>query len=90
MQDNEFEWNDDKAVRNFAEHGVSFELARSVFDDPFAFDLEDFREDYGEDRFNKIGMTADRLPHVTYTHRGERVRIIELPPAGQLPTWLRA
>ena len=27
-------------------------------------------------RFNKIGMTADRLPHVTYTHRGERVRII--------------
>jgi uncharacterized DUF497 family protein len=37
---------------------------------------EDLREDYGEDRFVLLGMVEDRLLHVTYTMREERVRII--------------
>lgn len=31
-----FEWDDAKAQSNIRKHGVSFELARSVFIDPFA------------------------------------------------------
>ena len=30
-----FEWDDAKARTNLAKHGVSFELAKRVWDDPF-------------------------------------------------------
>ena len=33
MQDAFFEWDDDKAASNLAEHDVSFEEARTVFGD---------------------------------------------------------
>jgi uncharacterized protein len=36
MNEDDFEWNDDKAAHNLAAHGVSFEAAREVFKDPFA------------------------------------------------------
>ena len=29
-----FEWDDRKAASNLAKHGVSFELAKAVWDDP--------------------------------------------------------
>jgi uncharacterized protein len=57
-------------------HGVTFEMARDVFKDPFAIDRPDDRYDYSEDRANIIGMVAARLLYVAYTMRGERIRII--------------
>lgn len=36
MEDDDFEWDDAKAARNLNGHGVSFEVARLAFDDPFA------------------------------------------------------
>ncbi len=30
----EFEWDEEKAPVNLAKHGVSFEEAKTVFDDP--------------------------------------------------------
>lgn len=36
-----FCWNDDKAASNLAKHGVSFELATYVFDDPMRIDEDD-------------------------------------------------
>ena len=41
MRDGEFERDDWKAKRNDREHGVTFELARLVFDDPNAIDRLD-------------------------------------------------
>ena len=39
-----FEWNDDKAIRNYIKHNVSFEEATNVFRDPLAKDdLDDQR-----------------------------------------------
>lgn len=77
MQDERFEWDDKKAARNYKDHGVTFEYARCVFDDRFAADFEDTRADYGEQRFNIIAMSpAGVLLHVTYTERGDRIRII--------------
>ena len=75
MQDDAFEWDDDKAARNLASHGVSFEAARLAFDDAFAVVREDSRQDYGEDRFILLGMVQERLLTVSYAMRGERVRI---------------
>jgi uncharacterized DUF497 family protein len=76
MQDDEFEWDDEKATRNLASHGVSFEAARLAFDDAFAVVREDRRQDYSEDRFILLGMVQEHLLAVSYTMRGERVRII--------------
>lgn len=42
-----FEWDDAKAASNAAKHGVRFEVAVHVFDDPMRVDLADDRKDYG-------------------------------------------
>jgi uncharacterized DUF497 family protein len=76
MQDDEFEWDDAKAARNLASHGVSFEAARLAFDDAFAVVREDRRQDYSEDRFILPGMVQEHVLVVRYAMRGERVRII--------------
>jgi uncharacterized DUF497 family protein len=55
-----FEWDNAKAQANLRAHGVSFDLAKSVFKDPFAIELCDDREDYGEERFILIGLYPDR------------------------------
>ncbi|NJO37162.1 MAG: BrnT family toxin [Rhizobiales bacterium] len=76
MRDDEFEWDDEKAAHNAEKHGVTFEEARPVFRDPFAIELLDDREDYGEDRFILIGMSATGVLVVVYVDRQERNRII--------------
>jgi uncharacterized DUF497 family protein len=76
MNDAAFEWDESKAAKNYAAHGVSFEAAREVFKDPFAIEWLDKREAYGEDRFVIIGMAEGRLLHVAYTMRGDVIRII--------------
>lgn len=76
VEDDDFEWDDAKAAQNLASHGVSFEAARLVFDDPFAVVREDRRQGYGEDRYILLGMVQDRLLAIAYTQRGARVRII--------------
>ena len=41
MSDMDFEWDDAKAARNAAKHGVSFEIAREAFDDPNSIEEAD-------------------------------------------------
>ena len=76
MNDDSFEWDDTKAVENYATHGVRFETARDVFKDAFAVDWLDERVPYGEDRYATIGMAEDRLLFVAYAMRGDKIRII--------------
>ena len=70
-----FEWDDDKAATNWKDHGVSFEQAVRALRDPFAVERFDDREDYGEERVNLLGTCDGVILHVTYTERGERIRI---------------
>jgi uncharacterized protein len=73
----EFEWNGAKAKANFRRHGVSFDLAKAVFSDPFAVERLDEREEHGEERFVIIGAAeGEALLFVAYTEREERIRII--------------
>jgi uncharacterized DUF497 family protein len=58
MKDDRLEWSDAKARANLIDHGVCFEAARLVFDDPRGLDEIDNRFDYGEDRFNITGMAG--------------------------------
>jgi uncharacterized DUF497 family protein len=83
MDDGTFQWDDAKAAANYAKHGVRFEAARDVFDDPFALDWADDGQDQGEQRFATIGMVEGRLLFVAYKMRGDTIRIISarLPEA---------
>ena len=82
----EFEWHKTKAEANFRAHGVSFDLAKTVFRDPFAIERLDDREDYGEARFVLIGMAEGNiLLFVAYTERkdNESIRLISARRATQ-------
>jgi hypothetical protein len=73
----EFEWDTAKAKANFRRHGVSFDLAKTVFKDPFAIERIDDREEHDEERFVIIGAGEGKvLLFVAYTEREERIRII--------------
>jgi uncharacterized DUF497 family protein len=72
----EFDWKDAKALENEAKHGVSFEMAKKVFNDPFAIERLDDREDYGEERFILIGMAGGVVLSVVYTERNNRLWLI--------------
>ena len=71
-----FEWDARKAAQNEAAHGVSFETAAFVFDDPFALEWRDDREHYGEDRYVVLGTVDGKVLYVAYTMRGDVHRII--------------
>ncbi|MFC3326043.1 BrnT family toxin [Mesorhizobium cantuariense] len=45
----QFEWDPEKARRNLAKHGVAFDLAQRIFDDPLHLIVPDRFED-GEQR----------------------------------------
>ncbi len=80
----EFEWHSAKAEANLQAHGVSFELAKSVFQDPFAVEFLDDRQDYGEQRFVVVGMAEGGVVlYVAYTEREGRIRIIAARRATQ-------
>lgn len=80
----EFEWHDAKAEANWQAHGVSFDLATTVFKDAFAVERLDDREDYGEERFVIIGMAEGQIVlFVAYTVRDDRIRIISARRATQ-------
>lgn len=72
-----FEWDDEKAKSNLRKHGVAFE---KVYDFEFATSLErlDDRHDYGEERIIALGFIGSVLFTLTYTERGERIRVISL------------
>lgn len=71
-----FEWDPQKAARNWRDHGVTFDQGAKAISDPFAVEWIDEREDYGEERVNLLGMCDGVLLHVSYTERGENIRII--------------
>jgi len=51
----EFEWDTNKAKSNLIKHGIRFEEAVLVFDDPYHLSLQD-RHENGEFRWETIGL----------------------------------
>ena len=78
-----YEWDDAKNARNIAKHGVSFEMARLIFDGPVLTVVDD-RGDYGELREISIGIAQGAaFLTVVHTDRSGRVRIISARPASR-------
>ena len=72
----DFEWDENKNQTNIRDRGIDFNDAKNVFLDPFRMERLDSRADYGEIRFQVIGMVEGRLLFVVYTFRNENIRII--------------
>lgn len=73
------EWDTDKAEANYRKHGIRFEDAVRVFDDPLAVSEQD-RIENGEQRWRTIGMAGGCLlllvAHTVKIGDDEVIRII--------------
>jgi hypothetical protein len=70
----EFEWDPEKDAENIAKHGISFQMATTIFGRDRVERPSD-RDD--EERWCTTGKLADgKLWTVVYTKRGDHVRII--------------
>ncbi len=67
----QFEWDASKANSNEAKHGVSFEEAKTVFNDPNAITIFDPDHSRDEERYIDIGVSSQsRILVVVYTEKG--------------------
>ena len=75
-------WDEQKRRANVFRHGLDFEGCEAVFDGPVVT-VEDTRLPYGEQRINLLGWLQHQVIHMTYTERGEDLRVISLREATQ-------
>lgn len=73
----EFEWDYSKAINNVKKHYVAFDEAITCFYDPFQIAFYDPEHSNDEDREIMIATSnRQRILMVSYTIRGEKIRII--------------
>lgn len=82
MTGSAFDWDVKKAVANFEQHGVSFDEAATVFEDPLAKIHDDPDHSAYERRNIIIGQSIQgHLLLVSFTDRGSNIRLISARPA---------
>ena len=78
----EFEWTETKAAGNLTKHGVSFEEAKTVFEDRLYVNFYDPKHSLDEHRYIIIGQSnLGRILIVSYAEREDAIRLIS---AGEL------
>jgi uncharacterized DUF497 family protein len=76
-----FEWDAAKAAANLLQHGVSFEDAATVFQDPLAKIHDDPDHSASERRDIIVGHSIQgQLLLVSFTNRGSKLRLISARP----------
>jgi len=83
-----FTWDPRKELANKKKHGVSFEEAKEVFEDPFHLSLLDHRFSYFEERWITVGQSKRLrllvVANLFFSDDGEEVvRIISAREATQ-------
>jgi Ribonuclease toxin, BrnT, of type II toxin-antitoxin system len=68
-----YEWDENKNDSNLEKHGLSFETASLVFDDPNALSIPD-RIENGEERWQTIGMKRKHCDRHGRAHDQTRAR----------------
>ena len=79
----DFEWDESKSERCLAERGFDFAYAARAFFDPDRVVHADTRRNYGEERYQLMGMIEQRLFVLVYTPRPGAMRIISARKANQ-------
>ncbi|MCL1894620.1 MAG: BrnT family toxin [Holophagaceae bacterium] len=65
-------WDEKNAEEHWRKHRISFKKAAEVFNDPNCKTVRDNRFDYGEVRYNTLGMADDLLLLVvSHTYKDE-------------------
>jgi uncharacterized DUF497 family protein len=75
-----FEWDTNKARRNLAKHGVSFEESSTVFGDPRSLTIPDPAHSKVEERFATLGAS----------YRGKLLVVVHTRTRRQYPHHQRA
>jgi uncharacterized protein len=79
MSNLSFEWDERKAAANLRKHGVSFDEAKSVFQDENARLIDDPDHSHAEERFVLMGLSSTpRLLVVCHCYRSDNnvIRLI--------------
>ena len=71
----EYEWDEEKRLANVHKHGLDFQDARGIFEDP-CLEVEDRRKHYQEDRYILYGTMHGLIVVLVYTRRGDKIRCI--------------
>lgn len=77
-----FEWDKKKASSNVKAHGITFDEASEIFDDPLHISVLDMRFNYFEERWISMGRTSKNrlvvIGHLYCIEEGgkESIRII--------------
>jgi uncharacterized DUF497 family protein len=56
----QFDWDEVKAASNLRKHGVAFEIAMTIFNDPLMLTIFDPDHSEAEERWVSIGHASDR------------------------------
>jgi uncharacterized DUF497 family protein len=70
-----FIWNRLKAENNHRKHGITFEKATEIFNDPFFIEEYDEESSVNEDRYNITGFFNVRYITVSFALRDNLTRI---------------
>jgi uncharacterized protein len=74
-----FSWDENKNLINKAKHGISFEIAKLVFDDPLHISIQD-RHENGEERWQTLGLIDDLVillvAHTIHEKDSVEIRLI--------------
>jgi uncharacterized DUF497 family protein len=72
----QFEYDPHKSAANKTKHGIDFDEARALWDDPLLLEAPARTED--EPRFLAIGRIGGRHWSAVFVRRGESVRLISM------------
>jgi uncharacterized DUF497 family protein len=85
---NRYIWHNEKNELNKKKHGISFEEAIRVFDDPFSYEVFDEFNSLDEDRYRIIGtitgFVLGRFVTVSVTYWDELIRVFSARDANQI------
>jgi uncharacterized protein len=75
----QFDWDDAKAATNLIKHGISFELASTVFADPGLLTVADLEHSADEERWFSIGLATDgKILSIAYTWSESEPPVIKI------------
>ena len=83
MGDFIFKWDEDKSDTCFTERGFDFSYVLRAFLDENRRIHKDARWDYGEGRYQLLGLIEGRVFFVVYTLRAQSIRIISARKANR-------
>ena len=72
----DFEFDPHKSLLNKAKHGIDFEQAQALWNDPDLLEIP--ARTSGEPRFLLIGRIGPQIWSAVITYRGETIRIISV------------